>query len=238
VEYPDVDGEFRDPFATPRRGSVEDGHDEQKKQEQAQSQTQINNREFIQTVANRISTRSSKLSPFAPARHPRRDSDQLDPHTSPKKDRSKYSPAKYSPQKKSSTERPGHRRNYSRPFTSGSESGSVDIGASISGSISGEQDDKITERHAQFDPMVDPSCTFAAGRHESQSSQPDVQAKPQIDAAEELKLNDKEQMPRRKSLCVLFNRGTSIYGVEEEKEGRAIGKKRLKWTKWAFAAFF
>jgi hypothetical protein len=161
---------------------------------------------------------------------------------------SKSSPTKYSPQKKSSTERPGHRRNYSRPFTSGSESGSVDLGGGISGSISAEQDVRITkrpriagnaaERHAQLDPMVDPSSTFAEDRHESQSLQPEMQAKPQIVAAEELKPKDKEQMPRRKPLCALFNSRKSIYSIEEEMEGSAIGKKRLRWTKWAFAALF
>jgi chitin synthase len=36
---------------------------------------------------------------------------------------------------------------------------------------------------------------------------------------------------RRKSSCVLVNRRASKYGIEEEKEVRAIGKKRLYWTK-------
>lgn len=36
---------------------------------------------------------------------------------------------------------------------------------------------------------------------------------------------------RRRSSCVLTNRRASVYSIAEEKEVRALGKKRLKWTK-------
>ena len=214
---------FATPSATPRRGS-----EDQEQAAGAAGMAPSANRESVMTVGNRISTNSSQLSPFAPARtrRDRRESEQLHPTQSPSKAAIKYSPQKQS----------GHKRNFSRPFNSSASEG---------GSIASELEDEITElpdhnkineKHVTFHP----SFAFSDVRRESQSLTLENQARAQKDASKELgeKYGEKGAMERRKSSCVLVNRRKSNWTIEEEKEVRAAGKKKLKWTKWAFVVAF
>ncbi|KAJ9134530.1 Glycosyltransferase family 2 protein [Coniochaeta hoffmannii] len=133
--------------------------------------------------------------------------------------------ASYSPEKQL-----GHKRNFSRPFNSS---------ASESDSLAEEEADRVPAlTRVRFDPMFDPGFTFREGRQGSESLHPRAQRDAQRDAEKELRGVDKEAFNRRKSSCVLVNRRKSQYTVEEEKVVRAVGKKRLKWTKWAFCTFF
>lgn len=243
----DVSWDDKDPFATPRKGSIS-GDGGAVAASQSTATTPIPNRESVRTVDNRLSTVSSQLSPFALARsrQNRRQSDDVDPASTRRTSVSQtpQSPTKHrsSPQK---GPQPGHKRNFSRPFNSSASE------ASESSSIGeDEKMDKVASLpHIQFAadrrptaPTFDPTFTFGGdGRREShvQSLDPDAQKRARKEAEEDrLDVYKKEGMNRRKSSCVLVNRRKSIYTIEEEKVVRTVGKKRLKWTKWAFVVFF
>lgn len=132
----------------------------------------------------------------------------------------------------------GHDRNFSRPFSSSSESGSLaDAKEDI---ITGLPVVPAANRHVTFDPTPNPTLSCDnPGRGASDLISPQAQADTQKEAQEDaLKVYDEKGLERRKPSCVLVNRRKSKYTIEEEKVARAVGRKRLKWTKWIFVAFF
>lgn len=110
-------------------------------------------------------------------------------------------------------------RNYSRPFAEATTHSDYAIEVI-----------QLSPPAATFkNPFITPSPSFSGSENGSTNS--NSLESHLLDAKD----YDRLQMyatNRRRASCVLENRRKSVYTIQEEKEERRVGKRRLKFTKW------